>query len=355
MERDTSYYDAVDLLKKILSIPAISREETLRADFLENEFRRMNLFPQRKGNNVWILSPEWDDSKPIVLLNTHIDTVKPVSGWSREPFVPSEEDGKLYGLGSNDAGASLVSLLYAFLQLTSRKQPNNFIFLLSCEEEVSGKGGIELVLPELPPIALAVVGEPTGMQPAIAEKGLMVIDGLVEGTSGHAAREEGDNAIYKTLPVIDWFRTLQFPRESDWLGPVKTTVTLIQSGTQHNVIPDACSFTVDVRTNECYSNNELFEIITSQCPYPCKMTARSFWLNSSHIPLTHPFVKRADYLGLEAFGSPTLSDQALMNFPSVKIGPGKSSRSHTADEFIELTEIREAIDLYIRLLNDLKV
>ena len=351
MDIDALYYDTVDLLKQLITIPSYSRDEKNLADFLEEYLEKLGLCPQRKGNNLWVLSPEWDNSKPVVLLNSHIDTVKPVSGWTKDPFLPLEEEGKLYGLGSNDAGASLVSLLYTFVSLCRQEQPNNFIFLASCEEEVSGRNGIESVLRELPCISLGVVGEPTGMQPAIAEKGLMVLDGKVYGKSGHAARNEGENAIYKALPVIEWFQKLDFPLKSELLGPVKTTVTMIQAGTQHNVIPDVFTFTVDIRTNELYSNKKLFEEITSQCK--CDIQARSFRLNSSHISPEHPLVKRAQMLGLEPFGSPTLSDQALMNFPSLKIGPGDSSRSHTSDEFIYLSEIREAMDLYIRLLSDL--
>lgn len=353
MDIDASYYEAIDLLKLMISTPSFSREEDKVANLIEEHLKRLNLFPFRKGNNIWVLSKEWDDNKPVILLNSHIDTVKPVSSWKLDPFCPIEEDGKLYGLGSNDAGASVVSLLQTFLYFSSKKQPNNFIFLMSCEEEISGKGGIESVLAELPCISLAVVGEPTGMQPAIAERGLMVLDGVVHGKSGHAAREEGENAIYKALPIIEWFRNLQFPLQSELLGPVKTTVTLIQAGTQHNVIPDKCKFTVDVRTNEFYSNEDLYKQIASESK--CEINARSFRLNSSHISRNHALVKRSEVLGLKPFGSPTLSDQALMNFPSLKIGPGQSERSHTADEFIYYSEIREAIDIYIRLLSDLVI
>ena len=353
MAIDTFYYNAVDLLKQLIMIPSFSREETALADFLESYLTKENLLLHRKGNNIWLLSPNWDEAKPTVLLNSHIDTVKPVSAWTKDPFTPLEEDGKLYGLGSNDAGASLVSLLYAFLTITQTEQPNNFIFLASCEEEVSGKNGIESVLPELPSIDLAIVGEPTEMQPAVAERGLMVVDGMVYGKSGHAARDEGENAIYKAIPIIEWFKNLEFPLQSDLLGAVKTTLTMIESGTQHNVIPDICKFTVDIRTNEFYTNKEIFEFITKHCD--CEVNARSFRLNSSQIVKDHALVKRALLLGLKPFGSPTLSDQALMNFPSLKIGPGKSSRSHTADEYIRLSEIREAIDLYIRLLNQLDI
>lgn len=353
MDIDASYYSAIDLLKRLISIPSYSRDEKDLADFLEGYLKELYLSPHRKGNNIWLMSPEWKNGSPVILLNSHIDTVKPVAGWEKEPFSPYEEDGKLFGLGSNDAGASLVSLLYAFLYLTQRKEDNNFIFLASCEEEVSGKGGVESILPELPPVDLAIVGEPTGMHPAIAEKGLMVLDGIVLGKSGHAARNEGENAIYKAIPVIEWFKNKQFAKISSLLGPVKMTVTMIQSGTQHNVIPDKCTFTVDVRTNELYDNKELFNEIASECG--CDITARSFRLNSSRISPNHPLIQRALIMDMIPFGSPTLSDQALMNFPSVKIGPGESSRSHTADEFIYLSEIREAIELYIRLLSKLKL
>jgi acetylornithine deacetylase len=351
MNADIFYYNAIDLLKCLISTPSFSREETLAADLLETYLFKEGLNPRRKGNNIWLFSSDWNENNPVVLLNSHIDTVKPVSGWTKNPFSPWEEDGKLYGLGSNDAGASLVSLLQAFLILTSKAQPSNFIFLASCEEEVSGKGGIESVLPELPPVSLALVGEPTQMQPAIAERGLMVLDGTVQGKSGHAARNEGENAIYKAIPVIEWFKNLQFPLESDWLGPIKTTVTMIEAGTQHNVIPDVCKFTVDVRSNEFYTNEQLFEEIAARCG--CEIKARSFRLNSSQIPADHPLVKRTSLLGLNPSGSPALSDQALMNFPSLKMGPGASSRSHTADEFVYLSEIREAIALYIRIFDNL--
>ena len=352
MSIDASFYDAVDLLKKLIAIPSFSREEATVADFLEEYLLKKNLHPQRKGNNIWLTSPNWDETKPIILLNSHIDTVRPVSGWTKDPFFPLEEDDKLYGLGSNDAGAPLVSLLQTFLFLTKIEQPNNFIFLASGEEEISGNGGVELILPELPPIALAVVGEPTNMQPAIAEKGLLVLDGVVHGKSGHAARNEGDNAIYKALSIIQWFQNLEFPLKSELLGAVKVTLTMIQAGTQHNVIPDRCQFTVDIRTNECYTNEQVLQYIQENCP--CEINARSLRLNSSQIDIENPIVQRAILLGLDPFGSPTMSDQTKMSFPSIKIGPGNSARSHTADEFVYLSEIREALDIYIRLLDDLK-
>ena len=263
----------------------------------------------------------------------------------------SYDNGKIYGLGSNDAGASVVSLFQVYRHLSITEQAYNLIFLASCEEEVSGKNGIESVLPQLPPITLGIVGEPTEMQPAIAEKGLMVLDVTAYGKAGHAARNEGVNAIYKVLEDIQWFRDYKFPKESSLLGPVKMSVTQINAGTQHNVIPDTCTFVVDIRSNECYSNEELFKEISARLKSEAK--ARSFRLNSSHISAEHPFVKRAVKLGRVPFGSPTLSDQALMKFPSVKIGPGKSSRSHTADEYIMVSEIEEAIRLYIEMLDGL--
>ena len=348
------YYDAIDLLKGMISRPSFSREEGETADFLKQSWEKAGYKVNRKGNNLWLIAPGFDLDKPTLLLNSHIDTVKPASGWTKDPFNPEEtEDERLYGLGSNDAGASVVSLYEAFRVLSGKEQPYNLIFLASCEEEVSGKNGIESVLPQLPPIALGIVGEPTEMQPAIAEKGLMVVDVTAHGKAGHAARNEGDNAIYKVLEDIRWFRDYRFPKESPLLGPVKMSVTQINAGTQHNVIPDICTFVVDIRSNECYSNEELFNEISTHIKSEAK--ARSFRLNSSHIDAGHPFVRRAIQLGRVPFGSPTLSDQALMKFPSVKMGPGKSSRSHTADEYIMVSEIEEAIGLYIDLLDGLVI
>ena len=353
MNVNNYFSDAVGLLKKFISIPSVSGEENRLADFLEITLKEKKYFPKRKGNNIWLMSPDWNDNKPTILLNSHIDTVKPVSGWTKEPFQPMEEDGKLFGLGSNDAGASVVSLLQVFFILSQAQQENNFIFLASCEEEISGKNGAESILPELPQIDLGIVGEPTSMQPAIAEKGLMVLDGVVYGKAGHAAREEGENAIYKAISVIEWFKNHRFPAVSPLLGPVKMTVTGVQSGIQHNIIPDECKFTVDVRTNEFYTNEALFESISAACG--AEVQARSFRLNSSRIAPEHPIVQRAIELGMTPFGSPTLSDQTFMSFPSVKIGPGNSARSHTADEYIIKTEIAEAITGYLALLNNLKI
>lgn len=345
--------EATGLLKSLISIPSLSRDEEKSADYLQNYIEMQGMTTGRKGNNIWCLSPMFDLKKPTLLLNSHIDTVKPVNGWRKDPFTAIEENGRLYGLGSNDAGASVVSLLHVFLQLCRTTQSYNLIYLASCEEEVSGKGGIECVLPGLPPIQFAIVGEPTEMQPAIAEKGLMVLDVTACGRSGHAARNEGDNAIYKVLDDITWFRDYRFPKESPFLGPVKMSVTMINAGTQHNVIPDRCTFVVDIRSNECYSNQELFDEI--QKHITCEAKARSFRLSSSHVEEGHPVVQKAISLGRIPFGSPTLSDQALMPFPSLKMGPGKTTRSHTADEYILVKEIEEALPLYLKLLDGLLI
>lgn len=351
MNEDYLSSEAVSILKSLIGIPSTSKEEEAVADFLQNYIESIGIVVNRKGNNLWCLSPMFDLNKPTILLNSHIDTVKPVNGWKKQPFTPIEEDGKLYGLGSNDAGASVVSLLQVFRQLSAKEQNYNLIYLASCEEEVSGKNGIESILPNLPPINLGIVGEPTDMQPAIAEKGLMVLDVTAYGRAGHAARDEGENAIYKALEDITWFRDFRFEKESALLGPVKMSVTQINAGTQHNVIPDKCTFVVDIRSNELYNNEEIFEIIKSKIK--SEVNARSFRLNSSQIAESHPFVKKAIELGRVPFGSPTLSDQALMSFPTVKMGPGKSSRSHTADEYVMISEIDEAIGLYIDILDGL--
>lgn len=353
MDIDELYYNATDLLKNMISIPSFSREENAVANYIETYIKSMGFEPKRKGNNIWIQNKSFDSSKPTILLNSHIDTVKPVAGWTKDPFVPLIEEDILYGLGSNDAGASVVSLMHAFFVLTAKPQDYNLVFLASCEEEVSGKGGVESVLNELPVPDFGIVGEPTGMNPAVAEKGLMVLDCTAYGRSGHAARNEGDNAIYKAMRDIEWFRTIEFPKKSDLLGNVKLSVTMVKAGTQHNVVPDKCEFVVDVRSNELYSNQELFELIDKYTE--CEVKPRSFRLNSSRIALENPFVQRAIIIGKEPYGSPTLSDQALMPFPTVKIGPGDSARSHTANEYILLSEIREAIELYVKLLDGIRI
>ena len=348
---------AVGLLKILVSTPSISRDESAAADRLQSYIERSAPFPgamHRHLNNIWCIAPGYDASRPTILLDAHIDTVKPVAAWTKSPFTPVIEDDCLYGLGSNDDGASLVSMLHVFYKLCGTQQSYNLIFLASAEEEVSGKDGIEAVLPMLPPISCAIIGEPTGMHPAIAEKGLMVLDCTAHGKSGHAARNEGINAIYEALPDVEWFRTFSFPKVSPLLGPVKMSVTQINAGTQHNVVPDCCKYVVDVRSNECYSNKEIVDIVAANVKSEVK--PRSLRLNSSSIELEHPLVKRAMELGRKPFGSPTLSNQALIsNVPCLKMGPGESSRSHTANEFIKLSEIREGMELYFKMLDGLKL
>ncbi len=339
--------EAVQLLQRLISTPSVSRDEKGAADLMELQMAQWGLEPKRVGNNL-MLTGKRDGSKPTLLLNAHLDTVKPVSTWTRDPFSPDIENGRLYGLGANDCGGGLVSLLVVYRALCREDLPYNLVYVASAEEEVSGAGGFTLIAPQLPQIDVAIVGEPTGMQPAVAEKGLMVIDAVARGKSGHAARNEGENAIYKAMEDIRWLCNHQFGKVSPLLGPTKATVTIIQAGTQHNVIPDECRFTIDVRTNEHYRNEELFQYLQSQMKSELK--ARSFRLSSSSIPMSHPLVSRCIAMGMKPFGSPTLSDQALMPFASLKLGPGESSRSHSADEYIGLDEIRQAIETYLNLL-----
>ena len=341
--------DAVELLKKLIATPSVSRNEKDAADIMEQTIRSYGFEPQREANNIWIIDPHYDESRPTLLLNAHIDTVKPVASWTRDPFSPDVEDGVLYGLGSNDCGGGLCSLLQIFRMLTEKPQHYNLIYLASAEEEVSGKDGITRALPLLPHIDLAIVGEPTGMNPAVAEKGLMVLDVIAHGKSGHAARNEGVNAIYEALDDMRWIRDYKFEKVSEFLGPTKMTLTVVNAGTQHNVIPDKCTMLVDIRTNEFYDNEEVFEFIRQHLKSEVK--AHSFRLKSSRIDPEHPLIKKCVAMGMKPFGSPTLSDQALMHFPSFKLGPGESSRSHSANEFIRISEIRDAITKYEILLD----
>lgn len=341
--------DAVELLKKLIATPSVSRDEKAAADTMAETVSRYGYDYCREGNNIWIKGNGFDNSKPTLLLNAHIDTVKPVSSWTRDPFKPEICNGMLYGLGSNDCGGGLVSLLQVFRHITSHPQKYNTIWLASAEEEVSGENGIRRALPMLPEITAAIVGEPTGMQPAIAEKGLMVIDATAKGKSGHAARGEGINAIYKALDDIEWLRKYKFEKVSQLLGPTVMNVTIINAGTQHNVIPDECKFTIDIRTNEYYKNEDVFNFLSSKMKSELK--ARSFRLSSSHISKDSPLIKRCMTMGMNPFGSPTLSDQALMPFPSFKLGPGESARSHSANEYIRIDEIDNAIRTYISLLD----
>lgn len=345
--------EAIDLLRDLVATPRTSRDERAAADLLAAWMTERGISFSREANNIWCVAGACDSALPTLLLNAHIDTVRPAATWQRDPFVPTLEGDRLYGLGTNDDGASLVSLLQAFRILAARPRRFNLTFLASAEEEVSGRDGIERVLPLLPHIDVALVGEPTGMQPAVAEKGLMVLDCTAHGRSGHAARDEGDNAIYHALDDIAWLRTYRFPRQTELLGPVRMSVTIVAAGTQHNVVPDRCTFTVDVRSNECYTNAELLEAIRANLT--SDVEPRSTRLSSSRIDLSHPLVCAATALGRTPFGSPTLSDQALMPFPSMKMGPGQSSRSHTADEFILLSEIDAAISDYVAILSSLEL
>ena len=344
--------EAVNLLCRLIEIPRTSREEKEAADMLEKVMRNeYGLTVNRDGNNLWCIAPNYTEGRATLMLNAHIDTVKATAAWKRQPNVASIEGDCIYGLGSNDDGASLVSLVQTFRVLAKESLPYNLILAVSAEEEVSGKNGMEHLLTVLPRIDVALVGEPTGMHPAIAEKGLMVLDLTAHGVSGHAARNEGDNAIYHAMDDIAWLRNYTFPKESPLLGPVKMTVTIVNAGTQHNVVPSECTFTVDVRSNELYTNENIFEIVRQNVKSDVK--ARSFRLSSSGIATSHPLVEKAISLGRVPFGSPTLSDQALMRFPSLKMGPGDSSRSHTADEFVKISEISEAISIYLSMLRDL--
>ena len=349
MTQEQYVSDAVELLKKLIATPSVSRNEKDAADIMEQTIRSYGFEPQREANNLWIIDPHYDESRPTLLLNAHIDTVKPVASWSRDPFSPDVEDGVLYGLGSNDCGGGLCSLLQIFRMLTEKPQSYNLIYLASAEEEVSGKDGITRALPLLPHIDLAIVGEPTGMNPAVAEKGLMVLDVIAHGKSGHAARNEGENAIYEALDDMRWIRDYKFEKVSEFLGPTKMTLTVVNAGTQHNVIPDKCTMLVDIRTNEFYDNEEVYEFIRQHLKSEVK--AHSFRLKSSRIDPEHPLIKKCVAMGMKPFGSPTLSDQALMHFSSFKLGPGESSRSHSANEFIRISEIRDAITKYETLLD----
>ncbi len=341
---------SVSLLKGLIEIPSLSKEETQTANHLKKFFTQQGVEVERIGNNVIARNKHFDPLRPSILLNSHHDTVKPIKSWTKDPFNPEVEKGRLYGLGSNDAGGALVSLIATFLHFYEDKDLKyNLILAATSEEEISGKNGVESILSNLGEIEFGIVGEPTGMKMAIAEKGLMVLDCTTHGKSGHAARNEGQNAIYKALDDIGWFQEFRFPKESEVLGPIKMNVTIINAGTQHNVIPDECKFVVDVRTTDAYTNEETLKLIEKYVD--CDVVARSTRLQASGIPKDHFVLDIAKDMDIETFGSPTLSDQALMSFHTIKIGPGESSRSHTADEYIELEDIKESIDLYIRLLN----
>lgn len=348
---DHLYDETTELLKRLISIQSFSREEDGTASAIEDFFQKHTIPTFRSGNNVWARSARFDGNKPTLLLNSHHDTVRPNSDWTRNPFMPVIENGILYGLGSNDAGGALCSLIAAFTALYDDDLPYNLVIAATAEEEIAGRNGIEALLPKLGTIDAALVGEPTGMQMAIAEKGLLVLDCTALGKSGHAARTTGVNAISAAMRDIEWFHTFHFPVESSMLGPVKMTVTQIQAGTQHNVIPDRCTFVVDVRVTDAYTHEEVLETIRQHTE--SEVTARSMRLRPSRIADDHPIVVTARKLGIPTFGSPTMSDQALLSMPSVKMGPGMSERSHTADEFITLDELHNGIDTYSTFLQAL--
>lgn len=350
-ETDILYQQALELLKKLIATPSFSKEEEQTAGIIARFFAERDMAASWAGNNIIALNRHFDPGKPTILLNSHHDTVKPNPKYTRDPFSPDQEDGKLFGLGSNDAGGCLVSLIAVFCHFYERKDlAFNLAIAATAEEEISGTGGIEYALPYLPPINAAIVGEPTLMQMAVAERGLMVLDGISHGRAGHAARQEGENALYLAMKDIEWFRQYQFEKDSALLGPVQMTVTVIETENKaHNVVPATCRFVVDIRINEQYSFEEVIGIIRSHIKSELK--PRSTRLRSTAIAMDHPLVKAGLELGRTCYGSPTTSDKALMPFPALKMGPGDSARSHTADEFIFTDEIKQGIDLYIQLLN----
>jgi len=343
----------ISLLQQIIKTPSESGNEKAVADLIENHLRSCGLYPQRSDNNVWVESRPSEPGVPTILLNAHIDTVKPSPSYTRNPYSPDIEGDKIYGLGSNDDGGSLVALLATYMELSAKQQPYRLVFSATSQEENCGPEGIDTVLDKFGNVSLGIIGEPTGMQMAVAERGLLVLDCVSRGKSGHAAREEGVNAIYQALKDIEWFRSFRFDRVSEFLGEVKMTVTIISAGTLHNVVPDECRFTVDVRPNGEYSNAQVLEIIRSNVS--CEVTPRSMKHNSSSISVEHPVVQRGLSLGLRSFGSPTTSNQTRCAFDTLKIGPGESSRSHSADEFICISEIDRAVKVYVQLLDGLEI
>lgn len=340
--------EAISLLKQLIATPSFSRNEETTASLIEHYFNKNNIPYQRKKNNVWAYNKFFNPQKPTILLNSHHDTVKPNASWTLDPFEPLVKDEKLFGLGSNDAGGCLVALLSTFKYYYEQDLACNLVMVASAEEEISGKDGIEMVISELPPIDFAIVGEPTGLDLAVAEKGLLVVDCTARGKSGHAAREEGENALYKAIDDINWIRNFSFPKISPTLGPIKISATIIQAGTQHNVIPDTCQFTLDIRVTDQYSLEEILAILDENLKSEIK--PRSVRLKPSSISIDHPIVKAGVALGRKTYGSPTTSDQALLSCPSLKMGPGQSDRSHTANEYIYLREIEQGIAQYILML-----
>ncbi|MGB5819057.1 MAG: M20 family metallo-hydrolase [Saonia sp.] len=350
MEQQLLTKKAIQLLTELISIRSYSSEEDKTATAITEWFRSLDIPYKQEKNNVYAFNKYFDAQKPTLLLNSHHDTVRPNTGYTKDPFHPHIEDGKLYGLGSNDAGGCLVALIAAFTHFYSLENlSHNMVIVASAEEESSGPNGLNSMLPLLPKIDVAIVGEPTLMNLAIAEKGLVIFDAIVKGTPSHAAHPNNDNAIYNTINVLEWFKNYSFDRVSDVLGEVKMTVTQINAGTQHNVVPAKVNLVVDVRVNDKYTNQEIADLLTVQAP--CEMKARSLRLNSSAITINHPLVQAGIALGRSTYGSPTLSDQAALSCQSLKLGPGDSTRSHSADEYIYVSEIEEGIDLYIKILD----
>lgn len=351
MRQEKLTIDAIALLKNLIETPSFSSEEDQTALLIEKWFQNYGFTYQRTENNVWAVNAHFDENKPTLLLNSHHDTVKPNTGYTKDPFKAIIENGKLYGLGSNDAGGCLVSLLATFAYFYDKKDLKyNLVIVASAEEESSGEHGLNSMLSVIPKIDVAIVGEPTLMQLAVAEKGLVVFDAKVSGTPGHAAHPNDDNAIYNTIEVLKWFQDYQFEKTSESLGNVKMTITQINAGKQHNAIPAEVDLVVDVRVNDQYSNQEIADILQKES-LCTSIIPRSLWLNSSSIPVDHELVQAGISLGRETYGSPTLSDQSVLSCSSLKLGPGDSTRSHTADEFIYMQEIEEGIDLYIKLLD----
>ncbi|MBB6500734.1 M20 family metallo-hydrolase [Pedobacter cryoconitis] len=344
--------ESIELLKQLISKPSFSGQEEMTANLIESFLQDHYVFTLRKHNNIWCYNLHFDHKKPTILLNSHHDTVRPSAVYTKNPFEAIVQNDKLFGLGSNDAGGALVSLIATFLHFFKRRDlPFNICLAATAEEETSGEKGLKSILDDLLPISFAIVGEPTNMQMAIAEKGSMVLDCKAFGRSGHAAREEGDNAIYRALKDIQWFSSYVFPIESRVMGPVKMTVTEVNAGIQHNIVPAECNFTVDVRLTDAYTEKELLHIIQNHTF--CEFTVRPGVLKPSCINQLHPIVKTGLSIGRSAYISPTSSDQGWLDMPSVKMGPGESARSHTADEFIYLEEIKEGMDIYVQLLESL--
>ncbi len=351
---NSTYEQTVIRLQQLIATPSFSKEEQDVTALFESWMKEDGIVFHREANNIWATTQHTETSKPTILLNSHIDTVKPNAGYTRNPFAASIENEKLFGLGSNDAGGALMCLYAVFKQLYHQSDlPYNLIFAATAEEEISGTNGIERLINQLGKVDLVIVGEPTQMHIAVAEKGLLVLDCIAHGKAGHAARNEGDNAIYKAIKDITWFQSYNFPKSSETLGEIKMSVTLIHAGTQHNVIPAECSFTVDIRCTDAYTHKELLDIIKQNVS--CDVIPRSLRLKPSSIPTTHPIVQAGLQLGRQTYGSPTSSDQALIPFTSVKIGPGDSARSHQADEFIYLKELKEGILIYHQLLTTVQL